>query len=208
MNIFRIVPFLLLPVVPTVLYAQQSGGSSSSSSSPTTSSISTDFGDSYGGVENVAATSAGTFVGRPITDFVGTTDFYGGSSNSTRTANTTRRTSTRTTAARSATTTARRATTTTARTSTTGANNQTIQSITSIDFDFVVPPQRLQAAEIGAQLDRAGIRDSQITFTSSPMGTTAVLTGTVATDGERRVAQQRLLLEPGINRVENRLEVR
>jgi osmotically-inducible protein OsmY len=53
-----------------------------------------------------------------------------------------------------------------------------------------------------------GIQNGQVSLTSSSSGTTAVLTGTVASEGERRVAQQLLLLEPGINRVENLLEIR
>jgi osmotically-inducible protein OsmY len=40
------------------------------------------------------------------------------------------------------------------------------------------------------------------------MGAVVVLTGTVASERERRVAKQLLLLEPGINRVDNRLEIR
>lgn len=208
MRIFGIVAFFVLLVLPVSLFAQQSGSSSSS--------IGEGFGESSGvqnaGVQNASAAAVGTFVGggSSTIGFIGTTDIYSSSSNSSRTSSATRRTTTaRTTTARSATTTAaRRATTTTARTSTTGTNSQAIRSITSIDFDFVIPSQGVQPTTLGTQLSRVGIRDSQITFNNSPMGTTAVLTGTVASENARKVAQQLLLLEPGINRVENLLEIR
>ena len=186
------------------LFAQQSGSSAS------TSSISTEFGDSYAGVENVSAAAVGTFIGggRPNA-FVGTTEIY--NTSSSRSASSSRQTTAARTTARSVTTTAaRRTTAATTRTAQAGsANNQTIRSITSIDFDFVTPSSRMQSDAVTTHLNRVnGIQDSQVAFRNSPQGTTAILTGTVASARERNVAQQLLLLEPGINRVENRLELR
>lgn len=206
MRIFRTVAFFVLLVVPMPLFAQQNGSSS------TASSIGTGFGDSSG-VQNASQAAVGTFVGGGSTTlgFIGTTDIYSSSSNSSRTSSAARRTTTRTTTARSVTTTAaRRATTTAGRTTQAGSsNNQTIRSVTSIDFDFAMPSQRVQSATIETQLNRVqGIQDSQVTFKSSPSGTTAVLTGTVASERQRKVAQQFLLLEPGINRVDNLLDIR
>jgi len=69
--------------------------------------------------------------------------------------------------------------------------------------------QRATIETIESGLNRIqGIQDSQIVFKGSPTGATAVLTGTVASDRERRVAKQLLLLAPGVSRVENLLEIR
>jgi hypothetical protein len=209
MKIVRIISFFVFLVVPMSLYAQQGGGT-------TTSSISTDFGGSYGGVQNVSEQSVGTFIGggRPSFGFVGNAEIY--NTGSSRSANTARQATTaRTaTAARSVTATAaRRVTTPATRAGQLGANNQVIRSATSIDFDFVIPTTRLQPAMIETSLNRVpGIQESRVTFSnspsSSPLGTTTVLTGTVATDRERRVAEQYLLMEPGVSRVQNLLELR
>ena len=206
MRICGVVSVFVFLVVPASLFAQQGGGSSAA-----TSSFSTDFGSSFGGVENVSEQSVGTFIGggRPSFGFVGNTEIY--NSGSSRSASTARQnTVARTAAARSVTATAaRRVTTPTTRAGQLGANNQTIRSVTSMDFDFVVPPSRLQPTTVETLLNRVhGIQDSQVTFSSSPQGTTAVLTGTVASDRERRVAEQFLLMEPGIGRVHNLLELR
>lgn len=205
MRVMSIVSFLVLFVVWVPLFAQPGGGSNA-----TSTQISTDFGSSYGGVENVSAASAGTFIGggRPTVGFVGREEIYSSSSNRSTASSRSRVT---TTTARSVTSmAARRTTANTGRTTLgTGANNQVIRSATSIDFDFVMPSSRMQPATVETHLNRVyGIQDSQVAFTSSPQGTTAVLTGTVASDRERRVAQQLLLMEPGINRVENLLDLR
>ena len=214
MRVFGVVSFLVFLVVPVLLFAQQQSNTNGSGSSASSSSISTEFGESYGGVQNVSAQAAGTFIGGGRPDaFVGTTEIYSSNSNSSRSSstNTARRTATTTrTTARTATTTARRATTAAAGTTPTGsANNQLIRSATSVDFDADMPTRRVQPAAIEVYLNRVrGIQDSQVTFRSSPLGTTAVLTGTVASERERRLAHQLLLLEPGINRVDNLLEIR
>ncbi|MCL2709611.1 MAG: hypothetical protein FWE95_01925 [Planctomycetaceae bacterium] len=202
MKIFGIVSFFVFLIVPVSLFAQQGGG---------TSSFSNDFGDTFGGVQNVSEQSVGTFIGggRPTNGFVGNVEIY--NTSSSRSANTARQNTTArpVTAARSVTATAaRRVTTPTTRAGQLGAN-QTIRSATSMDFDFVIPPSRLQPATVETLLNRVhGIQDSRVTFSGSPQGTTAVLTGTVASDRERRVAEQFLLMEPGINRVQNLLELR
>ena len=215
MRVLGIIAFLLVLIVPMPLFAQQTGGSTSDSGSTAASqTISTEFGDAYGGVQNAAAQAQGTFVGAGRPDaFVGMADIYsiyGNTTNRSASSSAARRTTAARTTVRPTTTTARRATTTAARTSQTGASNsQTIRSVTSMDFDAAMPAQRIQPATAETLLNRVhGIQDSHVSFRSSPMGTTAVLTGTVASGRERRVAQQLLLFEPGINRVENRLEIR
>ena len=90
-----------------------------------------------------------------------------------------------------------------------GSNSQTIRSVTSLDSDMASLSVQRSLPTLDAHLARLpGIQGSQVTIMSSPTGSTAVLTGTVASDRARKVAQQLLLLEPGINRVDNRLEVR
>jgi len=210
MRVFGIILFLVFLVAPPSLFAQQGGTGGGGTGA--TSSISTGFGDSYGGVQNVSEQAAGTFVGggRPTTGFVGTTEIY--NTSSSRSANSARQNTATRTAVRpvAATATQRRVATAATRTTLTGnLGNQTIRSATSIDFDFAMPQQRIQPVTVETHLNRVnGIQDCHVTFRSSPVGTTAVLTGTVATDRERRVAQQFLLMEPGISRVENLLEIR
>lgn len=91
-----------------------------------------------------------------------------------------------------------------------GTNARLIQSVSTVDVNPTAPSvQRPQRLDVEANLSRIqGIQDGQIMFTHSPTETTAVLSGSVASDWERRVAKQLLLLEPGINHVENMLNIR
>ena len=203
MRIFGVVSVFLFLVTPVSLFAQQGGAAGAASS------ISTGFGETYGGVQNVSAQGGFVGGGRPTTGFVGTTEIY--NTGSSRAASTTRQnTAARTVRPVTATTAARRVATPAMRGTQAGnLNNRAVRAATSIDFDFAMPSREMQPMAIAAHLNRVpGIQDSQVSFTSSPVGTTAVLTGTVTSDRERRVAQQLLLLEPGINRVENLLEIR
>ena len=205
MRVLVITSVLAFFIAPVSLFAQQGGRESTTA----TTSASTSFGESYEGVQNVSAQAQGTFIGggRP-TGFVGTTEIY--NSSSSRVPSSTRQTAARTTVRPATTATQRLATTSAARAGQVGnINNQTIRSASSIDFDVTMPSQRIQPTAVATHLNRMpGIQGSQVTFRSSPSGTTAVLTGTVASNRERRVAQQLLLLEPGVNKVENLLEVR
>ena len=203
MRIFGIVSVFLFLVAPVSLFAQQGGGAGA------TSSIGSGFGDTYGGVQNVSAQGGFVGGGRPTAGFVGTTEIY--NTSSSRAASTARQnTAARTVRPITATTAARRVATPATRGALAGnLNNRAVRSATSIDFDFTMPSREMQPTMVATHLNRVpGIQEGQVSFTSSPVGTTAVLTGTVASDRERRVAQQLLLLEPGINRVENLLEIR
>ena len=203
MKIIRIVSFFTVLVVPVSLFAQGGGTSSAS-----TTSISTDFGDSYT-VENVSEAAIGTFIGggRSTVGFVGNVEIY--NTGSTRSSSSTSRTNTATMPRSISSAVQRRPTTAVTRTTQAGLNNQSIRSISSIDFDFTVPAQWRQPAMVETDLNRVnGVQDSRITFTSTPLGTTVVLTGTVSSDRQRKVAQQLILLEPGVSRVENLLEIR
>lgn len=211
MRILVVVSFILVIVSPASLFAQggNTGGSSTSGSSTGAS-----FSDSTQGVENQA--QAGTFVGGGRPDvFVGTVDVYAGSSSASRTAASNSRASaaraTTTTRPRTSTAASQRvAGTTTGLASQAGSvNTQTIRALTSFEDRTVFPTVRTPQPTIESYFARIqGIQDRQLTFTSSPTGTTAVISGTVSSNTERRVAQQMLLLEPGIDRVDNRLEVR
>jgi len=206
MRIFGIVSFLVFFVAATPLFAQQSGTGNTA-----TSSISTEFGGSYEGVQNVSEQAQGTFIGggRPTTGFVGTTEIYNTSSNRSSSASRTTTTARATTARSVTATAARRTTTPASRSQAGGANNQTIRSATSMDFDAVTPSRQIQPTMVTTHLNRVpGLQDSRVSFRSSSVGLTAVLTGTVASERERRVAKQLLLMEPGISRVENLLELR
>ena len=200
---------LILVVVPTSLYAQGMGTSSSSSGTSSTSS----FSDSTPGVENQAQTA--TFVGGGKPDaFVGTVDIYASFFGASRTARSTSRAS----AARATTTSRPRTSATTSRVAGTtmgltsqagGVNSQTVRALTSFDDGFTFSTERAAQPTIESYFARIqGVQDMQLSFTNSLQGATAVVSGAVPTVRERRVVQQMLLLEPGIDRVDNRLEIR
>ena len=207
------ITLLIFLVVPGLIFAQQ--GTATNQGTNANQSMNTDFGSSYQGVENVSEQAAqqGNFVGsgRP-SSFVGVDEVYnsGGAANASRAASSRRQTTT----TRTVRSTAQRRTTTAtggARSNLLGNSNQFVRAVASVDFDVPASSWTPQAVvgPVGSSLKRIqGLQDSQITFQSSPTGTIAVLTGTVASKTERRVAEQRLLLEPGISRVENLLEIR
>jgi len=194
----RSVQFILLLVfaaLPAPLLAQV-GGATGGVSAPTIATT----------VESQV--EAATFVGggRPSA-FVGTADIFTRTASSSRTT----RTATTTTRPRTMTTAVQRQTSAASRMTAVSGNlaGQVIQSATSFDFDLTAPRMQRPLPAIETGLTRIqGIQDGQVALAASPAGTTAVLTGTVASDRARRVAQQLLLLEPGIDRVENLLEVR
>jgi hypothetical protein len=205
MRILGIISFLVLVLIPAALFAQGSGMSGGGTSSSGTSST----GISDVQVENQSAQGGFIGSGRP-TGFVGIDEIYSTTSNSRR--STTRANSRVTTLTRSraATSTMQRRPGTMMGTSLMGSSNNTsIRSVTSLDIGMAVSPERRPHTTIEAELTKIhGIQDSRVSFAPSPTGTTAVLTGTVSSERERRVAQQFLLLEPGIHRVDNRLEIR
>jgi len=194
MRTLGIIAFLMFVFAPVALFAQGSGVSGPSTS---------DFQ-----VENQSEQGGFIGSGRP-TAFVGVDEIYNTSSSRSSATRSNSRITT-TTRPRTTASAGQRRLGATAGTYQMGSySNQSIRSITSLDAEMEVPSAQRSLPMIGAQLTRIrGIEDSQVSFTQSPTGTTAVLTGTVASERERRVAQQLLLLEPGIHRVENRLEIR
>jgi len=204
MRIIGIIVFLMFIVLPTSLFAQGGGTTTSSNSG-----LSADFGDTFQGVTNLSEQGGFIGSGRPEY-FVGFDEIYGGStaSSRSRTASTARATTT--TRPRTVTATAQRGVRTAAGTAQLGnLNNQTVRAATSLDVDIVISAARRQLPPIESYLARLqGLHNNQISYADSPQGTTAVITGTVTSDRERRVAKELLLLQPGIDRVENRIEIR
>ena len=205
-----VISFLVIVFASAPLFAQ--GGRTNASSAGGLSDSS-----STAGVTNIAAqaSSQGTFIGSGAPSaFVGIDTIYAGSSASRRTSTNSSNRRVTTASRPVARTTAQRRTTQSgaARSNLMGNNNQFIRAVTSIDFDVPTSPalDRVTMSEtIVSSLKRIeGIQDSRVTFQNSPTGTTAVLTGTVASKRESDVAKQYLLMEPGVSRVENLLEIR
>ena len=194
-NICRpLVAFLLFFALPGSLFAQTGTG--------TETTMTAD-------IQNLSALGGFIGSGRPDA-FVGVHEVYNRTSNASRTASTSRLTTT---------TRPRTNITSSVAARTSGGmvgmgqqgtqSNQVVRSATSLGFDGTTFPAQRLLPIIETNLARIqGMQDGQVSFVNSPTGTTAVLTGTVSSERGRQVAQQLLLLEPGINRVENRLDIR
>ena len=198
---FFVIALLVFVVLPGSLFAQGGGGG-------------TTAGGATAAGEGLSAQGGFIGVGQPI-GFVGVHEIYNRTTGASRTS-----TARQTTAVRPRTTVAATAAQRRPGTMLGGAQfgnlggNQAIRSTTSPDFaptDFnsggLSMQRPLPTIEMGLTRIQ-GMRDSRVSLTDSPTGTKAVLTGSVSSERERRVAQQLLLLEPGINRVENLLEIR
>lgn len=195
MRVFGIALFFMLIAVPAPLFAQQGSRSNASSSN----------------TEVVNVSAQGGFVGGSKPDyFVGIDEVFDASAIRSTTRSNNRLTTTTRRTVRTTTTAQRRAGVTGGVSQLGSLGTQTVPSVSALDLSIAGSAlQRPQQMAVEANLTRIqGIQNGQITFANSPAGTTAILTGTVASEGERRVAKQLLLLEPGIDRVENLLEVR
>jgi len=212
MRMSKFIALLVLLTLPVPLFAQGGGTGAGSTATTQTSRTGTSSSAASVSVENMS--EQGGFIGSGVpSGFVGTEDIYTRTSNSARSARSTASSSRIATTTRPRTTgsATQRAAGAARPFSSTGSLRQSVSAATVFDSDISgdsISMQRPQPA-VETGLNRIqGIQDSRIAFTDSPTGTTAVLTGTVATDRERRVAQLYLLMEPGVNRVENLLEVR
>ena len=207
MRVFGVALFFAIVFVPTSLFAQGTG------TTATSSTASGSGGESQ--VENVsaAAASQGEFVGSGAPSyFVGIDQVFSTSSANSqgaRTGSSVSRISTPTRARSATMASQRRAGMGIGGALSGNLNTQGIQSVMAFEGNTaVLAITRQQQAAIEANLTRIrGIQDGQISFIHSPMGTTAIITGMVESEGERRIAKQLLLFEPGINRVENLLEI-
>ncbi|MDR0521836.1 MAG: hypothetical protein LBH00_08315 [Planctomycetaceae bacterium] len=182
-----------------------SSSGSSSSSSSFSSGLSSELIPTSQAIDNP---SNREFIGAAVPGgFVGTDDVNASSS----TTSSRRQSSTTTARTTSRTTTARRTTAAagTAGRTASSTSGTSVRAATSTDFEFTPVYAAERLTVIQNRLTRIpGIAQGQIALQNSPAGTTAVLTGIVKTEKERKLAKQMLLLEPGIDSVDNRLEVR
>jgi len=202
MKIFGTVALLMFVFAPMPLFAQNA---STQGTGTTGSGL-----DSAPQVQNQSQQGGFIGSGRPV-GFVGVDEIY--NTSSTSRSSSSRGNSRVTTTSRprtAASSTQRRQGTTTGNFQSGGTSNtQSIRSTTSLDAEMTAPSTRRPLPKVEPQLERIhGLQDGRVTFVQSLAGTTAILRGTVASERERRVAQQLLLLEPGIHRVENLLEIR
>ncbi|MDR3232341.1 MAG: BON domain-containing protein [Planctomycetaceae bacterium] len=177
-------------------------GSASDSSSVFSETVDT---PTFQGLEDNANRG---FVGSGTPDgFVGVDEVY---ESFAPTNSTTSRNSTSATTRRTATSSVSRTTTNrnTNRTSTGNSGQQLVRSRTVTDIEYVVPQTAQRISAIQTHLKRIqGLQNGDVNIEQTKAGTVAVLTGTAASEKERKVAGQLLLLEPGIDKVDNRLTV-
>lgn len=197
-----------------------STGSGSSSTGSSSGSGSGSIGSDTGMGQSLGSTAASDvdrFEGVAANDFVGINDsapFVGRerpfeTSSSTRTSNV-RSTSTRST---SRTTSSRTSTSRTNIGRTSGTSNQTgVRSMTSTDFAFSPMEVGHREATFQYRLNRIPNLRSlpnqvQVKIENTTTGNVATLKGTVSSERDRKIAKQLLLLEPGIDKVDNHLVV-
>ncbi|MDR1964462.1 MAG: BON domain-containing protein [Planctomycetaceae bacterium] len=94
----------------------------------------------------------------------------------------------------------------------TTSGNRTVRAATTTDFDFVPTKPDHRLVDFKTQLTRLPNlqvipKQIDIQFDNTPTGNIATLSGTVSSERERRVIKQLLLLQPGIDKVENKLAV-
>ncbi len=92
------------------------------------------------------------------------------------------------------------------------ANNGRVRAVTTTDFQFAPPEIDFRTASLREKM----VRLPSLKLTHEQIGIQlteqkgeriATLTGTVATTKERRLLQNLLILEPGVDRVDNRLKI-
>ncbi|GHT35178.1 hypothetical protein FACS189427_03910 [Planctomycetales bacterium] len=194
------------------------GSGSSSGSSGSGSTSGSDFGD-IGTAGTSAASDVNRFEGVGEIDFVGIKEgvpFVGRekpfeTSRSTRTSNV-RSSSTGTRRATSARTTSARRTTAAGAGMSSTANRYSVRSSTAADFKYSPLSTEQRAADFSSQLKRipnlpfdAGKIQTDIKTTKA--GSTALVNGIVASEHDKKIVKQLLLLEPGIDSVDNKITV-
>lgn len=86
-------------------------------------------------------------------------------------------------------------------------NRRPYRTTIRVGFDYPAPAPGTLAAQLTTQLQRARLAPSQNSVVVEVQGHTAILRGQVATAHARALAEQLVLLEPGIEQVDNQLEV-
>ncbi|MDR3183379.1 MAG: BON domain-containing protein [Planctomycetaceae bacterium] len=210
----------LILLLPAVVLAQSGNGSNTDSTGTTSSTGSSDSAFSgstdssafsetvetptYQGLED---NSSRGFIGSSAPGgFVGVDEIY----DSFAPANSTNSRSATTTTRRTTASTTRRTTTNRNLTNRTSSSNsqQLVRSSAVTDFDYVRPQtaQRITAMQTHLQRIR-GLQGESVNIEQTPSGTVVTLTGTVKSERDSKLARQLILLEPGIDRVENKLTV-
>ncbi|GHT20793.1 hypothetical protein FACS189419_00580 [Planctomycetales bacterium] len=222
----RIINLLFVFVLtPAMVFAQGSGTSGSGNSTSGNGSSSSDSGSgSYAASSTLTETtdtpeqqalednSNRGFIGGGTADgFVGVDEIYDSFApkNSSNNRSTGTSASRRSTTRRSTSSSTRQGANRMGRDANTGTNNGNfVRAATKADFDYTPLPANQRISEMQLHLEGVkGLQNESVKIQNTPTGTVAVITGNVSTERERKLAKQLLLLEPGIDKVENNLKV-
>jgi hypothetical protein len=192
-----------------------STGSSSTGSSSGSSSTGTEFGTTietptFQGFEDI---SSQTFIGRDSSvPFIGREEAF----SDRQTASNSKRTTTTSSAARRTTssrmTSSRSTTSRSSSRQTSSGNGRTVRAVTQAGVAFSPMEVNRRTTEFQTRITRLPnltVLPEQIgvTLENTPQGNIAVLTGNVVSEHERKIMKQLLLLEPGVDKVENKLSI-
>lgn len=88
-----------------------------------------------------------------------------------------------------------------------GQSSVSVQPTLSLGFDYAGPVVPNLATKLASRLKTSAVATAALPVQVQVLDGTATLTGTVASDHERALAEQLLALEPGVRRVDNQLSV-
>ncbi|MDR0869750.1 MAG: hypothetical protein LBN39_03065 [Planctomycetaceae bacterium] len=215
-RLFLTVLFVLLSAC--LSFAQSSGGSTGSGSGSTGSSgSSTPTSGELGSTVELPEfqgfqTSTQTFIGIPDTaQFVGVDDMTSASGRTSATSSRRNTSTTRSATSRRTSSSRTSASRTMAGRSGLNSNTRSVRAETTADFGFSPLEVANRETVFRTRLPRLNLsivpEQLDVKIGSTPEGTVATLNGTVATQRDRKLLQQLLLLEPGIDKVDNKLTV-
>ena len=88
-----------------------------------------------------------------------------------------------------------------------GQTTADVQPTLSLGFDYAGPVVPNLTTKLVSRLKTSAVATATLPVQVQVLDGTATLTGTVASDHERALAEQLLALEPGVRRVDNQLSV-
>lgn len=88
-----------------------------------------------------------------------------------------------------------------------GQTTVDVQPTLSLGFDYAGPTIPNLSTKLASRLKVSAVATAALPVQVQVLDGTATLTGTVASDHERALAEQLLALEPGVRRVDNQLSV-
>ncbi|MDR2441186.1 MAG: hypothetical protein LBE12_17635 [Planctomycetaceae bacterium] len=193
--------------------SNSSGSSNSSSSGSSSGSTSSDLGSTIEtpAFQGFQDTTSQTFIGRDSSvPFIGREEAFSDrqtSTNNKRTTTTATSSTRRTTSSR---TSSRSMTSRSASGQNSSSSGRTVRAVTQAEVAFSPMEVNHRTTEFQTRITRLPnlhILPEQISVKqeSTPQGNIATLTGTVSSERERKIMKQLLLLEPGIDKVENKL---